>query len=243
MGPAVLLALALAQTVPPVLLEPELALHQAKGATATLTASAGAAPRRRAAEIQLLARDAKEAIRTIDQIPDPDPRALRIALDAAVQLQDKKRADRLVQELRSAPGWSNHADRQGLELLRAEQRRDLARFGGAMFAFALTVLVVGGAGALVRPTRYSWLYVGVLGAASGLAVWGSPLIGRLLALVFLAWGLLGHAAISAARRTAAPLRMRLFLVTLLGLGMVGVALAVLAPIPWPFVLEQVSRQR
>lgn len=243
MGLALLLSLAVAQTVPPVLLEPELALHQAKGATATLTATAGAAPRRRAAEVALLARDAKEAIRAIEQLPDPDARAIRIALDAAVQLQDKKRAERLGQELRRIPGWANHADRQGLELLRAERRQDLARFGGALFAFALTVLVVGGAGALIRPTRHSWLYVGVLGAASALAVWGSPLLGRLLALVFLAWGLLGHAAISAARRTAAPLRMRLFLATLLALGMVGVALAVLAPIPWPFVLEQVSRQR
>ncbi|MFO0727068.1 MAG: hypothetical protein U1E65_25025 [Myxococcota bacterium] len=199
--------------------------------------------RRRAAETELLAHDPRAAWATVERIGNEDPRTIRLALDAAVEMQDAKRALPLLEKLAQAPGWRAHAERQRWELTRTDDRRDLARLGGAMFAFALTVLLVGGGGALIRPTRTSMVLVGVLVADAAFSVWVSPLLGRLLALIFLAWAVLGHAAASAIRRTAAPRRMRVFVVVLLGLGMVGVSLAILAPIPWSFVLSALSLPR
>ena len=63
-----------------------------------------------------------------------------------------------------------------------------------------------------------------------LAAGVSPLLSRALAIMFLAWVALGHAAIATLYRTAPVLRGRLMLLGVLALGVAGSGAAVLAPL-------------
>ena len=68
----------------------------------------------------------------------------------------------------------------------------------------------------------------------------SPVLGRVVMLADLALVALAHAAVSTLRRADPSPRGRAFLAALVVVGALGVVIAIVAPLPWVFVLGEVG---
>jgi hypothetical protein len=161
------------------------------------------------------------------------------ALDRAVALVERARSAgpedsrwaRVDAEVRSACGQA--------------PERASAEFWGSTgvvaLALALVLLASTASRELLRPSRA----VAALGlgfaAASALAIAADPLLGRLVAVAGLTLGLLAVAAEGAVRRSALPMRMRVFAATIALSGALGLVLAGAARLPLAFWIYAVSR--
>lgn len=198
-----------------------------------------------AAEALLLGRSPREARAILDALPPlADPglaaRAEALALDVAVAQGDDAAVARAAEALVQRPGWSTHAQRQAMSAEAARAERTWALYGSILYSLALAVLMIGGARELLRPR----LATGLVALAAGVAVAGalalSPVLGRVVALADLALVALAHAAVSTLRRADPSPRGRAFLAALVVVGALGVVIAIVAPLPWAFVLGELG---
>lgn len=235
-----LLLIGLVAAEVPVLLEPARARAEAQARAE----SGGVDALLQAAEIDLLAgapRDALEPLERLElEIESEDTRArrMRLALDARAVLGDLSRALAVGQALAEQPGWRAHAASKAWEVERRARAGRVASLGAVFFAAALGVLLIGGARALLRPRAPVLGVAAVFGVAVLLALWASPMLGRVAALLFFAWLSLAHAAWSTMVRSDPGPRGRAFIAVLLLVGVLGAGLAVFSGVPWGFALAQ-----
>jgi len=223
-----------------VLLDPEAARQDVAQWASTSTSGPA---RLRAAETLFFARDVAGARAILDGIGDDvDPaRKKRLALDLAVLVSDIPVAQRAVLALSKHDGWDNHARRQAFALTAIPRDAVIATFGRVLLALALGILLLGGAKELLVPRKPTLILAGAAAIAALLAAWVSPVLAQLVILVDLAALVLAHAGLATIHRVGPSPKGRVFLAVLVLLGSAGAVLAVLAPIPWSFVLEQTSR--
>lgn len=203
------------------------------------------AARLAATEVLLLGRSPREARAALQGLPPIDDPALAaraeaLALDIAVAEGDDAAVTRAAEALVRRPGWSTHAQRQALTAEAQRSDRTWALYGSILYSLALAVLMIGGARELLRPRLPT---VGValaaaVAAAGALAL--SPVLGRVVLLADLALLALAHAAVSTLRRADPSPRGRAFLSALVVVGALGVIIAIVAPLPWAFVLAELG---
>lgn len=211
----------------PVLTDPRSALQDARRLT-------DEGERLRAAEIELLAGDAKEAIRTLaDFRPSGEGEAhrrVRLELDAYVVLGDAKVASERIERLAKRPEWQSHARKQRARLGSISTRGMLGQIGDVLFAGALAVLLLAAARELLRFRVETVIMLVAVVIAIALAGAAALPLGVPLGLVGLAMLALVHAAAGAVRRMAPGPKGRLFVLALAILGATGSAFAVLSRI-------------
>ncbi len=159
---------------------------------------------------------------------DDAPRRLRLALRALVALEDERALRRGSARLADRPGWRTTARAAHQAADGLKRRRWLERTGLGMFAFALALLSIGGARALLGLRRAS--VVAAVAAVAAVVVIRSS-VPRAAPLIALAGGgvlALAHAAAAAVDRTRPDPRGRLLVIALMGLGSGGLVAALIA---------------
>lgn len=144
------------------------------------------------------------------------------------------------------PRWTRvDAEVRAARGLAPEPERASAEFWGSTgvvaLALALVLLASTASRELLRPSRMAAGLGLVFAAASALAIAADPLLGRLVAVAALTLGLLAIATEGAIRRSALPMRMRVFAATIALCGAVGLVLAGAARLPVAFWIYAVSR--
>lgn len=198
-----------------------------------------------AAEVLLLGRSPREARAVLEALPPITDAALAaraeaLALDVAVAQGDDAAVARAAEALARRPGWSTHAQRQAMTSEVARTERTWALYGSILYSLALAVLMIGGARELLRPRLPTALVALVAAAAVAGTLALSPVLGRVVMLADLALVALAHAAVSTLRRADPSPRGRAFLAALVVVGALGVVIAIVAPLPWAFVLGEVG---
>jgi hypothetical protein len=217
---------------PPVLIDPKAALEHAE----EITQHGGPEGMLRGAEIAVLAGRSGKALEILErlelEIEDDATRVrrLRIELDALTAAGKGEAVERTANALAARPGWAAHAYTRMAQARSFERWSGASRFGATCYALAFGTLAIMAGRQLLKLRREIAIGALLVGAAIAIALLGSPLHARVLALLELSWLALGHAAVAAASRTMPVPRIRALVLATFSIGALGSLAATLIPL-------------
>lgn len=193
----------------------------------------------RAAETLVLVGDAQTALEVLrrakegGRAPHVEPRAIRIQIEALTTLRDERALRAAATRLGAHEAWQARADRARDDAERLRWHRLIERLGLSLFAFALAILGINGARALIAvrwPTV--WMAVVSVGATT-LVESTAPRLGSVVALVGGGLLVLTHAAAATVDRVRPDARGRLLACALVLTGAAGLVVGVGARLSAP----------
>jgi hypothetical protein len=119
-----------------------------------------------------------------------------------------------------------------------EDAQSWGLFGSVAFSLALAMAMIGGARELLRPRMPVLILAGIAALVVLAVSTFSPVLARVVALLDLAIVALAHAASSTLVRVDPTPRFRIFLLAVVLAGTLGALIAIIAPLPWAFVLSE-----